>query len=172
MIELLERYGAIAHPVSAGLGGDVEKAKRLIADDAAGKFPSGFIGPQETLGELLLWSSGAGHPEVVRLAPLARPTRYALPRHALQGFSWAAHSFGELQYRPPFPRQIRQHFQPRVDRSSNGFHIKSAEPAGERRRRRHHLHQRVRSICNAYLTPNTPYANSGRTGTIIARFQF
>jgi hypothetical protein len=25
---------------------------------------------------------------------------------------------------------------------------------------------------NAYLTPNTPYANPGRTGTIIARFQF
>jgi hypothetical protein len=25
---------------------------------------------------------------------------------------------------------------------------------------------------NAYLTPNTPYANPGRTGTIIARFRF
>jgi hypothetical protein len=25
---------------------------------------------------------------------------------------------------------------------------------------------------NAYLTPNTPYTNSGRTGTVIARFQF
>ncbi|HEY7336249.1 MAG TPA: hypothetical protein VH639_15270 [Bryobacteraceae bacterium] len=69
MIELLERYGAIAHPVSVGIGGDVEKAKKLIADDAAGKLPSGFIGPQETLGELLLWSGAAGgHPEIVRLA--------------------------------------------------------------------------------------------------------
>jgi hypothetical protein len=25
---------------------------------------------------------------------------------------------------------------------------------------------------NAYLTPNTQYANPGRTGTIIARFLF
>jgi ankyrin repeat protein len=69
MIELFERYGAIAHPVSVGLGGDIGKAKKLIADEAAGKLPPGFIGPQETLGELLLWSGGAGgHPEMVRLA--------------------------------------------------------------------------------------------------------
>ena len=69
MIELLERYGAIAHPVSVGIGGDIGKAKKLIADEAAGKLPPGFIGPQETLGELLLWSGGAGgHPEMVRLA--------------------------------------------------------------------------------------------------------
>jgi len=69
MIELLERYGAIAHPVSVGLGGDIGKARKLIADEAAGKLPPGFIGPQETLGELLLWSGGAGgHPEMVRLA--------------------------------------------------------------------------------------------------------
>ena len=27
-----------------------------------------------------------------------------------------------------------------------GFYFKSAEPTGERRRRRHHLHQRVRSL--------------------------
>ena len=69
MIELLERYGALAHPVSVGLGGDIEKARRLIADETAGKLPPGFIGPQETLGELLLWSGAAGgHPEIVRLA--------------------------------------------------------------------------------------------------------
>ncbi len=77
MIELLERYGAMAHPVAVGIGGDVEKAKRLIADNAAGKLPPGFIGPQETLGDLLLWSGAAGgHPEIVRLAlPL-----YPVPR--------------------------------------------------------------------------------------------
>jgi ankyrin repeat protein len=69
MIELLERYGAIAHPVSIGIGGDIEKAKKLIDNETAGKLPPGFIGPQETLGELLLWSGGAGgHPEIVRLA--------------------------------------------------------------------------------------------------------
>jgi ankyrin repeat protein len=69
MIELLERYGAIAHPVTIGIGGDIEKAKQLIADEAAGKLPPGLIGPQETLGELLLWSGGSGgHPEMVRLA--------------------------------------------------------------------------------------------------------
>jgi ankyrin repeat protein len=69
MIELLERSGAIAHPTSVGIGGDIEKAKKLISDEAAGKLPPGLIGPQETLGELLLWSGGAGgHPEIVRLA--------------------------------------------------------------------------------------------------------
>jgi ankyrin repeat protein len=69
MIELLERYGAIAHPVTVGLAGNIEKAKKLIADEAAGKLPLGFIGPHETLGELLLWSGCAGgHPEMVRLA--------------------------------------------------------------------------------------------------------
>lgn len=69
MIELLERYGAIAHPVSVGIGGNVEKAKKLIADETAGKLPPGLLGPQEALGELLLWSGAAsGHPEIVRLA--------------------------------------------------------------------------------------------------------
>jgi ankyrin repeat protein len=69
MIELLEHYGALEHPTSVGGAGNVEKAKRLIADAAAGVLPSGFIGPHETLGELLLWSGGAGgHPEMVRLA--------------------------------------------------------------------------------------------------------
>jgi ankyrin repeat protein len=69
MIELLERYRAIAHPVSVGIAGNLEKAKNLIADEAAGQLPPGFIGPQETLGDLLLWSGGAGgHPEIVRLA--------------------------------------------------------------------------------------------------------
>ena len=77
MIELLERYGAVAHPVAVGLSGNVEKAAKLVADDAAGKLPLGFIGPQDTLGDLLLWSGAAGgHPEMVRLAlPL-----YNLPR--------------------------------------------------------------------------------------------
>jgi ankyrin repeat protein len=69
MLELLERFGAIEHPVSVGIAGNVEKAKRLIADHAAGTLPPHLIGPQETLGELLLWSGGAGgHPEIVRLA--------------------------------------------------------------------------------------------------------
>ena len=69
MIELLERYGAVAHPVSVGIAGDFEKAKKLFADEAAGKLPAGFIGPHESLGELLGWSAGAGgHPEIVRLA--------------------------------------------------------------------------------------------------------
>ena len=36
MIELLERYGAIAHPVSVGITGNIEKAKELITDEAAG----------------------------------------------------------------------------------------------------------------------------------------
>jgi hypothetical protein len=57
------------HPTSVGGAGNVEKAKRLIADEAAGMLPPGFIGPNETLGELLLWSGGAGgHTEIVRLA--------------------------------------------------------------------------------------------------------
>lgn len=77
MIELLERYGAVAHPVSVGIAGNIEKARQLIAYEAAGKLPPDLIGPQETLGELLLWSGGAGgHPEIVRMAlPL-----YNLPR--------------------------------------------------------------------------------------------
>jgi hypothetical protein len=57
------------HPTSAGGAGNVEKAKRLIADEAAGMLSPGFIGPNETPGELLLWSGGAGgHTEIVRLA--------------------------------------------------------------------------------------------------------
>ncbi|HEY6345976.1 MAG TPA: hypothetical protein VIY49_31195 [Bryobacteraceae bacterium] len=51
MIELLERYGAVAPPVSVGIGGDIEKAKKLIADDAAGKLPPGFIGPQPSASQ-------------------------------------------------------------------------------------------------------------------------
>ncbi len=69
MVELLERHGALEHPTSVGIRGDIEKAKKLFAEDAAGRLPEGLVGRQETLAELLLWSSAAGgHPELVRLA--------------------------------------------------------------------------------------------------------
>jgi ankyrin repeat protein len=71
MVELLEHHGGWVQPVSVGIKGDTERAKKLFADEAAGRLPEGMIPPKESLAELLLWSSAAGeHPEVVQLALL------------------------------------------------------------------------------------------------------
>ena len=69
MVELLERHGGWVHLVVVGIGGDTERARKLFADEAAGRLPQGMVGEKETLAELLLWSSAAGaHPEIVQLA--------------------------------------------------------------------------------------------------------
>jgi hypothetical protein len=69
MIELLERHGGWIHPVAVGIAGDIERAKKLFADEAAGLLPEGMIPPNESLAELLLWSSAAGeHPELVQMS--------------------------------------------------------------------------------------------------------
>jgi ankyrin repeat protein len=69
MVELLQLHGAVAHPVVVGGAGDLDGARRLLADEAAGKLPEGLIGPEDTVGDLLGWSGAAhAHPEIVRLA--------------------------------------------------------------------------------------------------------
>jgi len=69
ILELLERHGGWIHPVAIGIGGDMERAKKLFSDEAAGGLPAGMIPPNESLAELLLWSSAAGeHSEVVQLS--------------------------------------------------------------------------------------------------------
>jgi ankyrin repeat protein len=69
MIERLRLYGAVAHPVVVGGAGDLDAARRLLADEAAGTLPEGLIGAEETVGDLLGWSGAAhAHSEIVRLA--------------------------------------------------------------------------------------------------------
>jgi ankyrin repeat protein len=69
MLGLLERHGGWVHPVAIGINGDTVRTSKLFADEAAGRLPEGMIPPNESLAELLLWSSAAGeHPEVVQMA--------------------------------------------------------------------------------------------------------
>jgi hypothetical protein len=69
MVGLLERHGGWIQPVPVGIAGDLARAKKLFADEAARRLPEGMIPPNESLAELLLWSSAAGeHPELVQMS--------------------------------------------------------------------------------------------------------
>lgn len=69
MVRLLETHGARHTPMFAGELGLVEQASHLLAEDAAGRTPAGFVAPGSTVAEDLLWGAmGNASPAIVRLA--------------------------------------------------------------------------------------------------------
>ncbi len=69
MIELLERHGGVVLAATAGYLRDTKLAKRMLADEAAGRLPEGTVPPGRTLAEDLLDSGASGgDPEIVRMA--------------------------------------------------------------------------------------------------------
>jgi len=69
MVELLQRYGGVVPAATAGYSRDTELARRMIADEAAGRLPEGTVPPGRTLAEDLLDSAASGgDPEIVRMA--------------------------------------------------------------------------------------------------------
>jgi ankyrin repeat protein len=68
-VALLERHGGCLDAVSAGYACQTEAARRLLADEDAGRLRAGAVGPGKTVAEELLWSAcGGGDPEIVRMA--------------------------------------------------------------------------------------------------------
>jgi len=69
MIEMLERHGGVVLAATAGYLRDTELAKRMLADEAAGRLPEGTVPPGRTLAEDLLDSGASGgDPEIVQMA--------------------------------------------------------------------------------------------------------
>jgi ankyrin repeat protein len=72
MVKLLERHGGVVYAANAGYYRDTELARRLFADEAAGRLRKGTVDNGTTLAETLLGSGATGgDPEIVRMA-LAR----------------------------------------------------------------------------------------------------
>jgi ankyrin repeat protein len=68
-VKLLEQHGGFLDAVSAGYACQTEAARRLLADEAAGRLREGAASPGKTVAEDLLWSAaGGGDPEIVRMA--------------------------------------------------------------------------------------------------------
>ncbi|MGH2900017.1 MAG: ankyrin repeat domain-containing protein, partial [Solirubrobacteraceae bacterium] len=72
MIALLERYGGIVDGITVGTLGLVDRARRMLDDQAGGRLDSraidSLLGPATTIADDLLWgAAGSGHPEVVRM---------------------------------------------------------------------------------------------------------
>lgn len=69
MTELLERHGGVVLAATAGYSRDTELARRMLADEAAGRLPEGTVPPGRTLAEDLLdGAASGGDPEIVRMA--------------------------------------------------------------------------------------------------------
>jgi len=69
MVKLLERHGGVVYAANAGYYRDAELARRLLADEAAGRLREGTLGAGETVAEALLGSGATGgDPEIVRMA--------------------------------------------------------------------------------------------------------
>jgi ankyrin repeat protein len=69
LVALLERHGGFLDAVSAGFLGQTDAARRMLADEAAGRLREGVVAPGGKVAEDLLWTaSGGGDPEIVRLA--------------------------------------------------------------------------------------------------------
>jgi ankyrin repeat protein len=72
MVKLLERHGGVVYAANAGYYRDAELARRLFADEAAGRLREGTVDTGTTLAETLLGSGATGgDPEIVHMA-LAR----------------------------------------------------------------------------------------------------
>jgi ankyrin repeat protein len=69
MVKLLERHGGVVYAANAGYYRDTELARRLFADEAAGRLGEGIVGKGERLAEVLLRTGATGgDPEIVRMA--------------------------------------------------------------------------------------------------------
>jgi len=69
MVELLRRHGGVVLAATAGYSRDTELARRMLADEAAGRLPEGTTPPGTTLAEDLLDSGASGgDPEIVGMA--------------------------------------------------------------------------------------------------------
>jgi len=69
MIALLEKHGAVAPASTVGILRLTERARQMIADEAAGRLPKGSHAPGWPLAEeLLFYASDGGDPEIVRMA--------------------------------------------------------------------------------------------------------
>jgi hypothetical protein len=69
MVKLLERHGGVVYAANAGYYRDADLARRLLADEAAGRLREGTVDAGETLAEALLRSGATGgDPEIVRMA--------------------------------------------------------------------------------------------------------
>lgn len=68
MIELLLRHGGVVGAITAGIFGETELARRMLASEADGHLEEGRFAGQ-TAAEQLLWGAAdGGHPEIVRMA--------------------------------------------------------------------------------------------------------
>jgi ankyrin repeat protein len=65
MVELLESHGAFLDAESVGYLGDTELARRMFADEDAGRLREGVIAPGTTVAEAFI---GKGHLELARMA--------------------------------------------------------------------------------------------------------
>jgi hypothetical protein len=69
MLALLERHGGVATAADAGYFGLLDDARRLLADEEAGRLRERMIEPGSSVASTLLTSGADGaHPEIVRLA--------------------------------------------------------------------------------------------------------
>ena len=69
IVQLLERHGGFLDAVSAGYACQTGAARKLLADETAGKLRPGSVSPGKSVAEELLWSAaGGGDPEIVRMA--------------------------------------------------------------------------------------------------------
>jgi len=69
MVELLERHGGVVYAANAGYYRDTDLARRLFADEAAGRLRDGAVDTGTTLAETLLGTGATGgDPEIVRVA--------------------------------------------------------------------------------------------------------
>jgi len=85
MIELLERYGGVVDGITVGSLGLLDRARRMLDDEAAGR-----LDPNVNIVDDLLWgAAGAGYPEIVRLCleriewPREDPAWYHMLREPL-----------------------------------------------------------------------------------------
>src|SRR6185295_13677842 len=65
MVKLLESHGAFLDAESVGYLGDMELARQMFADEAAGRLRKGVIAPGTTVAEAFI---GKGHLDLVRMA--------------------------------------------------------------------------------------------------------
>jgi ankyrin repeat protein len=69
MLELLERHGGVVPPVTVGLLKDRELARRMLAEEAAGKaLPEGILEGRNVSEDLLRGAADSGDVEIVRMS--------------------------------------------------------------------------------------------------------
>jgi ankyrin repeat protein len=69
MLELLERHGGVVPPVTVGLLKDRERARRMLAEEAAGKaLPAGILEGRNVSEDLLRGAADSGDAGIVRMS--------------------------------------------------------------------------------------------------------